>query len=429
MSPSAPAAADHARRTGTTLAAFAVGLPLTALVLGMIHFGPLRHSFIHPYVEHPVEWFEVLLFCCALGALGAKLRQNLVERRACARGAVPAWDGRPVPAEQAPELLQKLNGLPRRLRNTYLAQRVAGVLDFLCQRRSADDLDDHLRSLVDADALAMEGSYALTRFITWAIPILGFLGTVLGITQAISGIHSDDLQIGSITGGLANAFNATALGLALTMVTMFVSFLVERQEQGVLDAVDRYVERELAHRFQRHAADSGPFVSVVQENTRVVLDATARVVQQQADVWAKSLAETERRAAGMRQEQEASLAAALEQALEKTLRTHEQRLAALEKQAAEQGSQLLGQMARVAEGISAAAAALAQLQEGEKGLAQVQGLLQQNLAALAGAGSFEQAVHTLTAAVHLLTARAAAPAAEAILPLPRPPRPQPGRAA
>jgi hypothetical protein len=213
------------------------------------------------------------------------------------------------------------------------------------------------------------------------------------------------------------------------MVTMFVSFLVERQEQAVLDAVDRYVERELAHRFQRLAADSGPFVNVVQENTRVVLDATTRVVQQQADVWAKSLAETERRAVGLRQEQEASLAAALEQALEKTLRTHEQRLAALEKQAAEQGAQLLGQMARVAEGVSAAAGALARLQEGEKGLVHLQGLLQQNLAALAGAGSFEQAVHTLTAAIHLLTARAAAPVGEAILPLPRPPRPQPGRAA
>ena len=73
------------------------------------------------------------------------------------------------------------------------------------------------------------------------------------------------------------------------------------------------------------------------------------------------------------------------------------------------------------------------MQEGEWGLAHLQGLLQQNLAALAGAGSFEQAVHTLTAAIHLLTARAAARAgeapAEAILPLPRPPRPQPGRAA
>jgi biopolymer transport protein ExbB/TolQ len=433
MSPSAPAAAGHARRTSTTLAAFVVGLPLAALVLGLIQFGPLRDSFIHPYVEHPVEWVEVLLFCCALGTLGAKLRQNLVERQACARGAVPAWDGRPVPVDQAPELLQKLRGLPRRLQNTYLAQRVAGVLDFLCQRRSTDELDDHLRTLVDTDSLTMEGSYALTRFITWAIPILGFLGTVLGITQAISGIHSDDLQIGSITGGLANAFNATALGLALTMVTMFFSFLVERQEQAVLDAVDRYVERELAHRFQRLAADSGPFVSVVQENTRVVLDATACVVQQQADVWAKSLAETERRAAELRKNQEASLAAALEQALEKTLRTHEQRLAALEKQSAEQGAQLLGQMARVAEGVSAAAEALARLQEGEKGLAHLQGLLQQNLAALAGAGSFDQAVHTLTAAVHLLTARSAALAGEApaatVLPRPRPPRPQPGRAA
>jgi biopolymer transport protein ExbB/TolQ len=62
------------------------------------------------------------------------------------------------------------------------------VLDFVCQRRSAADLDDQVRTLADNDALTLEASYSLTRFITWAIPILGFLGTVLGITGAIAGV-------------------------------------------------------------------------------------------------------------------------------------------------------------------------------------------------------------------------------------------------
>jgi hypothetical protein len=75
----------------------------------------------------------------------------------------------------------------------------------------------------------------------------------------------------------------------------------------------------------------------------------------------------------------------------------------------------------VAEGVAAQAGALAGLQEGSANLVQLQALLQQNLSALAGTGAFEQAVHSLAAAVHLLTARAGTVAS--------PPRSQPGRAA
>src|SRR5262249_27675167 len=159
------------------------------------------------------------------------------------------------------DLLAALGRAPARLRNTYLGQRVAAVLDFLCQRRSAAELDDHLRTLSDNDSVALEATYALTRFITWAIPILGFLGTVLGITDAISGATPEVLEknLSQVTDGLGLAFDATALALALTMVTMFCSFLVERREQEVLEEVDRYVERQLAHRFQRGGHEAGPF--------------------------------------------------------------------------------------------------------------------------------------------------------------------------
>src|SRR5262249_27166870 len=161
-------------------------------------------------------------FCAALGVLGVKLVGTLFERRACRTAVLPPWDGNALAVSEAGKLLAGLHQLPRRLQNSRIAKRAAAVLDFLCRRGSADQLDDQLRSLTDTDALALEGSYALTRFITWAVPILGFLGTVLGITQSIFGITPEKLEnsLSEVTDGLALAFDATALALGLTMVTM-----------------------------------------------------------------------------------------------------------------------------------------------------------------------------------------------------------------
>ena len=71
------------------------------------------------------------------------------------------------------------------------------------------------------------------------------------------------------------------------------------------------------------------------------------------------------------------------------------------------GREQQASLARVAEGIAGQTAVLGKLQEGESHLVHLQAVLHQNLAAIAGASAFEEAVHSLTAAVHLLTARAA----------------------
>jgi hypothetical protein len=436
MTAATPGAADRGRRSYANVAAFVLGLPAAAGVLAAVHYGPLRDTVVFRYLQHPVEWVEVVLFCCALGALAAKWWQARAEHSARRAAPLPAWDGRPVPVADAPKLTVFLQRLPRRLHNTFLVQRLSAVLDFLFQRKSADDLDDQLRSLADADGVSLEGSYALVRFITWAVPILGFLGTVLGITGAIAGVKSDDLELSQVTGGLAYAFDATALALGLTMVTMFCSFLVEREEQGILEAVDRCAERTLAHRFQRVGADAGPFVQAVQQHAQAQLTAMGQLVERQTDLWAAALAEAEKRSAAAAAGPQNRFASAVEAALEKTLQTHSQRLAALERQSLDQTGKMLGQMTalaaavrdtgreqqtalmKVAEGIAAQAATLTRLQEGEKDLIHLQAVLHQNLAALASASHFDEAVHSLTAAVHLLTART--PAAGAAAPPARP---------
>jgi biopolymer transport protein ExbB/TolQ len=431
MKSSTAANTDWGRRSGSTAAAFLIGIPLAATVLGFVLYGPGRetneaHKVAYRYLSHPVECVEVLLFCCALGTLVVKLWAALGEKRACRGGLLPAWDGKPVPVGEAPALLALLNRQPRRLQQTWLAQRLRGAVEFVYQRRSAADLDDHLRTLADNDAIALEGSYSLTRFITWAMPILGFLGTVLGITGAIAGITPEVLEnnLGKVTDGLALAFDATALALACTMVTMFCTFLVERLEQGVLEAVDQVVDRELAHRFERSATEQAPFLDAVRHSAQLVLDTTTQLVQRQAELWANTLAEVERRSAASQAQQQQQLVAALELAISSSLEQHAQRLAAAEKQSLEQTAALVQQMTalagavretgreqqaalvRVADGVADQAAVLGQLQGGEQHLIQLQTLLQQNLAALAQAGAFDQAVHSLTAAIHLLMSRA-----------------------
>jgi hypothetical protein len=228
------------------------------------------------------------------------------------------------------------------------------------------------------------------------------------------------------------------------MITMFCTFLVERMEQGVLETVDQLVDRELAHRFERTATEPTPFLDAVRQNADVLLNATNQLVERQAEMWARSLEEVERRSAAAQKQQQQQLSAALETAIDSSLRQHAERLAALEQQSLEQAASLLNQLSvladavratgreqqaalvRVAEGIEDQAAVLGQLQAGEQQLVQLQSLLQQNLGVVAQTSAFDEAVHSLTAAVHLLTSRAGTIAAPT---LPTIARPQPGKAA
>ena len=357
-------------------------------------------------------------------------RRGLPGRSAAAVGR-PARPGR----RGARSCWPPSTATPRSLLNTYLGQRVAAILDFLYQRGAADDLDDHLRTLADNDVAAMEGGFALTRFITWAIPILGFLGTVLGITTAIHGATPEVLEksLSTVTDGLSYAFDATALALALTMITMFLSFLVERDEQGVLDAVDRYVDRCLAHRFQRVGADAGPFVQAVRENDQALLECVGGLVQRQAELWAETVAAMDRRAEEAHARPREQLIEALEKGLEKTLDGPRRAPGRAGKQGrrangpadgADGGAGGRGARHRPRTAGGAGSRGRGRVGPGRdhrpaaRGRERTSSICKpyctRTWPALASAGNFEQAVHSLTAAVHLLTARAAAQSGPAL---------------
>ena len=102
---------------------------------------------------------------------------------------------------------------------------------FLKERVSAAGLKDQLKFFSETAADALHDSHSLLQTIIWAIPIMGFLGTVLGITLAIANVTPDklDTSLPEVTSGLAIAFDTTALALVLSMILMFGQHLVDRK--------------------------------------------------------------------------------------------------------------------------------------------------------------------------------------------------------
>jgi hypothetical protein len=126
----------------------------------------------------------------------------------------------------------------------------------------------------------------LLRLIVWAIPILGLLGTVIGITLSIGNLNPQTLEesVTKVTGGLGIAFDHTAEALSLTMVLMFLKSWVERVEDRLMSEVDRRVEDELVGRFQASAGASDPNVAAIRRMSEQVIDAVEDLAAQQADL-------------------------------------------------------------------------------------------------------------------------------------------------
>jgi biopolymer transport protein ExbB/TolQ len=198
------------------------------------------------------------------------------------------------PASASEGLLAQLAELPPALHQHFLTRRLHDALEFVRRKDSADSLDDHLRHLQDVEAIQIQSAYALLRLIVWAIPILGLLGTVIGITLSIGNLNPQTLEesVTKVTGGLGIAFDHTAEALTLTMVLMFLKSWVERVEDRLMAEVDNRVADELVGRFQSSAGGSDPNVAAIRRMSEQVIDAVEELAARQAQVWKSSIDET-----------------------------------------------------------------------------------------------------------------------------------------
>lgn len=389
----------------------------SAAFYGVIQSGPLATPFLVRYTaSHPIEYAETILFFVGLAVLLVKCWDVAVHYYGLGDQLLGPVPNEEQPVEACPALLARLGRLPTWQQNHPLVGRLREALEQIHLARSAAGLSDRLHWLADQAAEKLHASYGLLRVIIWAIPILGFLGTVIGITMAIANLSPEALEksLPEVTSGLGVAFDTTALALALSMVLMFVQYVVERAETGILAAVDERASAELAGRFGPETGDSDS--AAVRQMAQTVVKSTEELVRRQAQIWQQSMAAAEERWAGLAEAAGRRLEASLSSALGEALRQHAEHVAAAETASAEQNRRHWHQVQHGLEQSTAHLAAaqaelarqgevLARAIEATGEVTRLEDALNRNLSALAGARNFEETVTSLAAAIQLLSAR------------------------
>lgn len=103
-----------------------------------------------------------------------------------------------------------------------------------------------IRASVDSLAMQLESGNNMIRYIIWAIPSIGFVGTVRGIGQALS--QADEALAGDISGMTASlgvAFNSTLVALLISLVLMFFMHLLNSRQDAMVIRTQASCERNL----------------------------------------------------------------------------------------------------------------------------------------------------------------------------------------
>ncbi len=117
--------------------------------------------------------------------------------------------------------------------------------------KNVQNLSDAIESCVEALAMRQEAENSMIRYLIWAIPSIGFIGTVRGIGEALS--FADNALAGDIAGmtnSLGVAFNSTFVALLISIFLMFLFHQLQRLQDGQIVDIQSYCDQYLLARIK-----------------------------------------------------------------------------------------------------------------------------------------------------------------------------------
>src|SRR5690606_18219262 len=148
---------------------------------------------------------ETFFFFWAMAILWLKMKKLRHQKDAMYLDVLPTDLGQEINGENVSHFINHLYGLPTRLRDSMMVNRIRKGLELFEVRQNNGEVSGMLDAQSNIDSARVGGSYALVKVFLWAIPILGFIGTVLGLSTAIGSIDlSDTSNLDKIMGSIGN---------------------------------------------------------------------------------------------------------------------------------------------------------------------------------------------------------------------------------
>ena len=208
----------------------------------------------------PVPYFIVFFTGWSLAILFLKWRKLAFQRRSLNLTVVPAEADFILSPETVNMVTHRIRDVVDDPRHFVLLGRIEAALSNLRNLGRVTEVGDILQSQAEADESAMETGYLIVNGFVWAIPVLGFIGTVLGLSAAIGGFghvlkSSQDMSalksaLQGVTGGLATAFETTLEGLVAALAIQLIVTFLRKSELEFLDKCTEYCSRYIVNKLR-----------------------------------------------------------------------------------------------------------------------------------------------------------------------------------
>lgn len=254
------------------------------------------------YKHLTVSFTNTLFFTWAMSIVYLKLQKLRHQRQALMLDVLPWEMGAEINRDNVGSFIDHLYKLPHRLRDSMMVNRIRKALELFEVKQNVGDVSHMLTSQSEIDGMRISGSYTLPKAFLWAIPLLGFIGTVIGLSHAIGGMNFSDMDdlkqvkstLQNVTGGLGTAFDATLLGLVLATILNFPMNSLMKAEDDNLNTIDAFCNEILLPRLNDGGSIAGgdtngvmetlvKAVAGAQKEFLVDLNALSKQVKEQAD--------------------------------------------------------------------------------------------------------------------------------------------------
>src|SRR3984957_14456834 len=195
----------------------------------------------------------LILALWALSLIGYQASEVARNRRLLDKDYIELGEGRVVLPDDARAYGRPIESLPRDEQEMLLPRALMVALNRFGATRSVQDSAEAVGAECENELDRLDAQLSMVRFTAWAIPAVGFVGTVRGIGRALQeaqgALHGD---ISGVTLGLGVTFNATLTALVACIIVMFfLHQLQQAQDRLVLDA-RMYIDRRLIRNMRVH---------------------------------------------------------------------------------------------------------------------------------------------------------------------------------
>lgn len=195
--------------------------------------------------DYEQETCFILMFW-AMAIMGYKARQSSAERSMLHLPLLRVKEGKHILPEDTDTFAEPIHALPKDRQEFLIPRTLLAALQRFRTSHSIAAASAAVKENCDIESDRLDSELSMVRYIAWAIPSIGFIGTVRGIGNALGQAHlAIEGDIAGVTANLGVAFNSTFIALMISIVVMFFSHQLQlMQERQVLDT-QRYCDDKL----------------------------------------------------------------------------------------------------------------------------------------------------------------------------------------